>query len=268
MPIAMLPRAPDLPPPDARLVMPECGFEIVAGEVLAVSPAQEPHGSQHSKLSALLEAYCATGYNAASDMLTRTGLREDFAPDGSIYPIARDPITGGRQLEELAFEVVVTESLGNAGRKAASLIARGVRRVFAIDVEHGRGLEWSSAVDGWEILGADATIDDHVLATPLAIRDLVSAGSADEAVARALFAKRTPFVERALEVRFAEGEAKGHALGRAQSIVEVLAARGLAPTPHERERILATVDEPLLTRWLAAALTCTSVAELIATTGA
>jgi len=35
------------------------GFEIVGGELVAVSPAHEPHGSQHSKLSALLEAYCA-----------------------------------------------------------------------------------------------------------------------------------------------------------------------------------------------------------------
>jgi len=50
------------------------------------------------------------------------------------------------------------DRLGNAGRKAASSIARRVRRVFAIDVERRRGLECSSAVDGWGILGADATI--------------------------------------------------------------------------------------------------------------
>jgi hypothetical protein len=256
----MLPRSTDLPPPDARLVMPECGFEIVAGKVVAVSPAHEPHGSQHSKLSALLEAYTAAGYNAASDMLTRTGLREDFAPNGSIYPLARDPMTGGRQLEELAFEVVVTETLAHAGHKAASLIERGVRRVFAIDVERARGLEWSSAVNGWEILGADATIEDRVLVAPLALRDLVSAGSADEAVARALFAKRTPFVARALEASFAEGQAN--------AIVAVLVARGLAPEPDDRDHILAMRDEAVLADWLAEVATCTSVAELIATSRA
>jgi len=277
MSIAMLPRPTDLPPPDARLVMPECGYEIVGGEVVAVSPAHEPHGSQHSKLSALLEAYCAAGYNAASDMLTRTGLREDFAPDGSIYPIARDPTTGGRMLEELAFEVVVTESLAHAGRKAASLIRRGVRRVFAIDVERGRGLAWSSELDGWEILAADAMIEDRVLVTALAIRDLVSAGSADDAVARALVAKRNAVVRTAVEEGRAqgrtegraqgraEGRTEGRAQGRAEAIVAILVARGLSPRPDERDLILATDDDDVLTRWLAAVANCTSVAALIAT---
>jgi hypothetical protein len=101
--------------------------------------------------------------------------RDDFAQGGSIYPLARDTVTRGRQLEELAFEVVVTESLTHAGKKAARLSGRGVRRVFAIDVEHGRCLEWSVAVDGWEILGADAAIEDPALVPSLPIRDLVSA---------------------------------------------------------------------------------------------
>ena len=229
----------------------------------------------------LLEAYCAAGYNAASDMLTRTGLREDFAPDGSIYPIARDPTTGGRMLEELAFEVVVTESLAHAGRKAASLIRRGVRRVFAIDVERGRGLAWSSELDGWEILAADAMIEDRVLVTALAIRDLVSAGSADDAVARALVAKRNAVVRTAVEEGRAqgrtegraqgraegrtEGRTEGRAQGRAEAIVAILVARGLSPRPDERDLILATDDEDVLARWLAAVATCTSVAALIAT---
>lgn len=51
MPMAIRPRATELPAPDERLVMPECGFEIVGGEVFVVSPAHEPHGSRHSKLS-------------------------------------------------------------------------------------------------------------------------------------------------------------------------------------------------------------------------
>lgn len=86
-------KAPDLIAPDDRLIASECGFEIVGGEVVAVSPAHEPHGSRHSKLSALLEAYAAEGFNAASDMLTRASTKEDFAPDGSIYPAARDART-------------------------------------------------------------------------------------------------------------------------------------------------------------------------------
>jgi Uma2 family endonuclease len=268
--------------------MPECGFEILDGEVVAVSPAHEPHGSQHSKLSAILEAHCAPGYNAASDMLTRTGWRDDFAPDGSIYPLARDPVTGGRQLEELAFEVVVTESLSHAGKKAAKLCGRGVRRVFAIDVERGRCLEWSVAVDGWEILGADAAIEDPALVPALPVRDLVSAGTADDAVARALLAKRNAVLEARHAVIREEGRKEGREEGRKEgreagreegreegrreggtkalqhAIVSVLSARGLAPSEQEQADILAMTDAGVLNRWVAAAASCTSVAELLA----
>lgn len=228
--------------------MPECGYEIVGGEVFAVSPAHEPHGSRHSKLSALLEAYAQDGYNAACDMLTRTAEREDFAPDGSIYPLARDPSTGGRQLEELAFEVVSTESLAHAGRKATSLIRRGVRRVFAIDVERERGLEWSTATDGWEILGADAAIDDAVLVAPLSVRDLVSASRSDDAVARALLARGNPVMTEALAVRHAEGKAEG----KAEALVVLLSARAVPLPEVHRARILATHDDATLVRWLEA----------------
>ena len=44
----------ELPPVDARLVMPETRFEIIDGNVEEVAPADEAHGTRHSKLSALL----------------------------------------------------------------------------------------------------------------------------------------------------------------------------------------------------------------------
>ena len=92
-------RSPHGPPErafdvDERLVMPETRFEIIDGEVIYVSPADPPHATRHSKLSALLEAYAAPGYEAASDMLTRTSEKGDMAPDGSVYPLAPDPNTG------------------------------------------------------------------------------------------------------------------------------------------------------------------------------
>jgi len=231
--------------------MPESGYEIVAGEVVRVSPALEPHGSRHSKLSALLEAYVADGYLAASDMLTRTSERDDFAPDGSIYPADRDPATGGRRLEELAFEVVATESLAHAGRKAASLVARGVRRVFAIDVDRARGLEWDPRTSAWEILANDGVIEDSALVLPLAVHDLVAAASADDAVARALLAKRNPVLVAAMS------------LAKVEAIIAVLVARGLAPSDTQRTALLATTDEMTIERWLAAVATVQSVADLL-----
>jgi hypothetical protein len=92
---------PDLPPVDTRLVAPESRYEIEDGRVRYVAPADEPHATRHSKLSALLEAHVADDFDVASDMLTRTSELEDFAPDASVFPRARNPETGGRQLEQL-----------------------------------------------------------------------------------------------------------------------------------------------------------------------
>jgi Uma2 family endonuclease len=163
-----------LPAVDQRLVDSESGYEILDGQVLPVSPAKEPHARQHSKLTALLEAHVAADWLVASDMLTRTGKVDDFAPDASVYPASRDPKTGGRRLERLAFEVVVSETLAHAGRKATKLLQRGVARVLAIDVEHSRALEWSTAIDGWELLPDDATLEDAALAVPLPLAELLT----------------------------------------------------------------------------------------------
>src|SRR5580693_1472800 len=154
--MASRPRRPaSLPAVDERLVMPETRYESIDGEIVYVCPSDEPHGTYHSKLAALLEAHVIGDYNVAVDMLTRTSKKNDMAPDASVFPAARDPRTGGRRLEELAFEVVSTETLGHAAKKARALTARGVRRVLAVDIEHKRVLAWSSGTDGWEMLAAD-----------------------------------------------------------------------------------------------------------------
>jgi hypothetical protein len=232
--------------------------------VFAVSPAHEPHGSRHSKLSALLEAYVAPGFNAATDMLTRTSRMDDFAPDGSVYPVARDPVTGGRQLEQLAFEVTSAESLAHAGRKAAELVRRGVRRVFAIDVERQRGLEWSSRTGGWEILGPDAVIDDPALVIPLPVHDLVAAAHSDDAVARALLAKDNPVLVANIARERAEAASRAGLEATARAVVAVLEARGLAPSDAQRRVIASTDDLATLERWHVAAITCADVDGLLA----
>jgi Uma2 family endonuclease len=253
---------PEQPAVDERLVMPECDHEIVDGQVFAVSPAHEPHGSRHSKLSAILEAFVAPGFNAACDMLTRTSRFDDFAPDASIYLLARDPATGGRQLEQLAFEVVSTESLAHAGRKAALLVARGVRRVFAIDVERQRGLEWSVSTDGWEILGPDAVIDDPALVIPLPVHDLVAAAHADDAVARALLAKHNPVLVATIEAQRADAARDARCDTLIAAVLRVLAARGLPLDEAQRAAIASITDLPTLEALLDAAATATDVSAL------
>jgi hypothetical protein len=240
-------------------------------EVLVhVSPADPPHATRHSKISALVEAHVGLELEVASDMLTRLSAVDDRAPDVSVFPLAPDPETGGLQIEQLAFEVVSTESIGRAGAKAALLVRRGVRRVFAIDIERARALEWSEALATWSVLHPAGQIEDPALEVALPIRDLVHAAKTDDAVARALIAKHNPVIEavRAQDRADgnaqgkAEGNAQGRAEGKAEALLDVLALRDLAVDAPTRERILGERDPARLRRWLARALTCTTVVEL------
>jgi hypothetical protein len=258
----MQPTRPSSEPPavDERLVAPETRYEIEDGRVVYVPPADEPHGSRHAIVAAVVTAHRDSAYQVAVDMLTRTSRVDDIAPDVSVYPAARHPQTGGRQLEELAFEIASTESLGHAGARAAKLTARGVRRVFAIDVERGRALEWSPALDAWSILDQRDKIEDRALAVALPVAALLDAAQVDASIAHALRAQRHPefLAERA------EGRAEGRAEVIGPAVVSILAARGLELTEHERTQILAERDLARLDRWLAVAATCGSVAELLA----
>jgi Uma2 family endonuclease len=265
----------NVPPVDDRLVAPESRFEIWDGRVEYVAPADEPHATLHSKISALLEAHVAEDYQVASDLLTRTSALDDIAPDVSVFPSARDPETGQRQLEELAFEVTSTESLSHAGRKAKKLTSRGVRRVFAVDVTRKRAVEWSTETDSWRILDQDALLEDRAFAAPLPVAALVSAAKADDAMARALLAKQNPVLVAALLDEHStgklegkaegklEGKAEGKAEGKLEALLAVLTARGLTPTGEQRQRLLAERDEARIDARLQAAVTCATVAQLL-----
>ncbi len=277
----------DLPAIDERLVASESGYEIDDGKLVRVPPSEPPPAIRHSKLSALLEAHASPEFEVASDMLMRLSETSDRAPDASVFPRAPDPRTGGQQLAHLAFEVANTESLSHAGKKAAQMCARGIRRVFAIDVQRSRALEWSHELGTWQMLDPDGTIDDPALAVPLPIAALVHSATADDAMARALLAKRNPVlvavVEETLAKGVAEGRAKGVAEGRAKGVVEgmakgvaegelkamahailrVLARRGVAVAAEQREHILGERDIARLETWLDAAVTCASTSELL-----
>lgn len=249
-------------PVDERLIAPDTRYEVIDGRVCYVSPADPPHASRHSKLSALLEAYVAPGYDAASDMLTRTSETGDMAPDGSVYPSDPDPHPGGRQLEEVAFEVVSTGRLPAAGDKAAALCGGGVRRVFAIDVAERRLLEWSRPAARWEALGAEAVIEDRVFVIPLPVAELMGAAKADDGVAKALLAKRNPVLMRTVAEGEERGRARGLAEGKAEALLALLRARGLAATEAEERRIRGA-GEAEVDRWLERVVSCRSVAELL-----
>jgi len=277
-------RRSDWPALDDRLVIPETDYEMYDGELVHVSPADPPHATRHLQLCALIEAHTGPAFEAGCDLLTRPSNDSDFAPDVSVYPDGPDPDLGGRQLEELVFEVVSTQSLSNATYKASQLSARGVRRVFAIDLPRSRALEWSAADGTWRELDAAGYISDPALEVALPVRALIHSAKVDDDMARALLAKHNPVLEAVRAEDRAEGRAEGLAEGRAEGLAEgraegatkgvsqgkaialiaVLEARGVPITAAQRDRILNERDAPTLGRWLAGAVACATVAELLA----
>jgi len=253
------PAQAELPAVDDRLVAPDSGFEIDDGKLIQVAPADEPHAISHGALGALLRAHRdAATYSVAIDMLTRTSLTSDLAPDASIYPAARDPQTGGRQLEELAFEILSTERRGHAGAKAAKLVARGVRRVFGIDVVRRRAFEWSRELGDWTLLASDAVIEDRALAVPLEMAALVDAAEADDATVRAFRLQRHPEFLAEREEGRQEGREQGRQEAREEARVETLRtllcdllALKFGPLAAEDEARIAAAGADLLDRYLA-----------------
>ncbi len=241
----------ELPAVDERLIAPETGYEIDDGELVHVAPSDEDHAVNQCAIGALLRAHRSGGREVAVDMLTRTSERDDSAPDASVYPSARDPRTGGRQLEELAFEVLATERLGHAGTKAAKLATRGVRRVFAIDVAKQRVFEWSREHGTWQRLEATALLEDVALGVPVPVAALVDAAVADDATVRAYRIKRHPEF-------LAEREA-----GRVDVLRKLLVLKFGSIAPAFEARIAAATPAAL-DGYLERILTTTTLADVFA----
>ena len=252
------PASVELPAVDDHLVTGQHRYEVDDGRLVYVPPAQEPHAVSHGALGALLQAHRALDRTVAIDMLTRVSELTDRAPDAAVYPSARDPQTGGRQLEELAFEIVSTETLGDAAKKAVQLGARGVRRVFAIDIGRKRAFEWSRALGGWGMLASNATIEDVALAVPLPIAALIDAALAEPAIVAAYRARRHP--------EFLAERAEGRAEGRAEtqrSLLTRLLVQKHGELPGHVAATIASASSVALERYLERVLTVTTVDDVV-----
>jgi hypothetical protein len=149
------------------------------------------------------------GYVPAADLITRVSEGSDFATDLSIRKAGKDPETGSRYLEELSFEIVNTQSMRDICEKAEDLIARGVRRVFAVFVKTGNVGEWSREKNEFESLDKDGMLEDALLIRPVAIRAILDAALADDEVVRALWKKGNPELKRIAEDEQKKGRKQG-----------------------------------------------------------
>jgi hypothetical protein len=229
--------------------------EIIDGRRMVAHAALPPHATRQCDLDYVVRAHVAPGYITASDLLTRFGEKSDFASDTCLYKEEVDPATGARSLEEIAFEVVSTQSERKATKKAMEMQRRGVRRIFGVFIKRSRRVcEWSAESQSWQPLEAGSSIEDRCLVAPLAVAALLDAALADNAVAEALIAKGNPVLQKR--------EAAAQAKGKAEGILEILAARGLAVSPGQRQEILGCQDLDRLSRWLRRAVLASSADEI------
>ena len=248
-----LPGRGSFPDVDDHLVQPEITRdEIIGGQRVVLSPAHEPHATQHTELDYVVRAHVAPGYGAATDLLTRHDEESDFASDTCVRKKGVDPETSGRYLEEIAFEVVSEQNERYVTEKALRMHRRGVRRIFTVWVKGPwRVCEWSPESQSWRPLEAGAQIEDPCLVTPLAVAALLDAAAADNAVVEALAAKGNPEIQRR------------EAVVEAEAILKVLEARGIAVSVDQRQEILSCQDRDRLDQWLRRAVLASSAGEVI-----
>ena len=68
------------------------------------------------------------------------------------------------------------------------------------------------------------------------------------------------FIERIHDEGIAEGEAKG----KAEAVLRLLDARGLAPSPEQRQQVTSSTDPVQLDLWFDRAITAGTAAEVFA----
>ena len=238
-----------LPAVDDRLVAPEARAEIVDGIVHRTMGSNQPHGTRHFAATHVFAGALADGYEGAVDMLTRADEDTDAAPDISIFPSGTDPSTGGRKLEEIAFEVLDSERLGHATTKVEKFAARGIRRLFAIRVAQRKVYEWDHAHGDWTELDEGASITDRCFRVPIPVAALVDRGLADDTVAKALLAAKNRVIEAALQSRRQEGRQEGELIAARELVLAALEARGEV-TEAQRARVASCGDAGQLRAWL------------------
>jgi hypothetical protein len=236
-----VPNPGGFPRVDDQLVRPETREELVRGRMVLAVPAKEQHGDRHHTVDYLTGGCIAPGYVGSVDLLTRVGSKSDFATDTCIRREGIDPATGSRYLEELVFEIVNEQSMSDITERAEDLSTRGVRRIIAIFVKKNEVGEWSPERNDWLVLDPKSALEDRTLAQPIPIRALLDRAEADNAVVRALRAKKNPEILAVREEGVREGREEGRTVTTKTAIEAVCEVLEI-PLDPERRALLLTLD--------------------------
>ncbi|MEZ4409568.1 MAG: hypothetical protein R3A52_24310, partial [Polyangiales bacterium] len=134
------------------------------------------------------------------------------------------------------------------------LAMRGVRRLFYIRVSDRAVHEWEHTTGAWTKLADDAVIDDRCFRVPIPVAALVDQVLADDTVARALLAAGNSVIVGAIEA--------GALRTLRESLLRVLARRGVSVDEATRARVMECADRATLETWLDQAATAQGAAEV------
>jgi hypothetical protein len=148
-------------------------------------------------------------------------------------PIVADPVVACA-----APELSVLSALAHGGGDQTQATAIGLAGLAAV-----RTLETERGVIYWDLISA-------------------ALGEAARKAIDAMIPQEYKFQSEFALKHQALGEARGEARGMANSVLAVLANRGISPNPEERERILACTEHTQLDRWLQRAVTATNSSQL------
>ncbi|HEX4959319.1 MAG TPA: hypothetical protein VF173_00675 [Thermoanaerobaculia bacterium] len=258
-PALRLPGHGPFPRVDDHLVEPEVTRdEIIGGRRVVAMPAHPPHADRQSAVDRVVGASVASGYTAAAELLTRVDQDSDFGTDVCVRRDGVDPETGERYLEEIAFEVVSEQKVGDVTEKAERMHRRGVRRIFAVFLKRPRVCEWSGESRSWRTLDRDSQIEDPCLVTSLPVAALLDAAAAAVAVVKGLAAQGNPEIRRLEDAARSEGRTEA----TAENVLKILAARGVAVSEEQRQEIVGCRDLARLDRWLLRALQASAAGEV------
>ena len=143
--------------------------------------------------------------------------------------------------------------MGVPTRKAEVLSARGVRRLFAVDVEESAVYEWDAALCVWRYLERSSLLTDRCFVRPLPVSAILDAAEADDAVFDALRAKKNAAlmdfaqasfdrgIEKGLERGLTRGREEGMLLAKRQAVYDLCEALAV-PLTDEQRAVLEAAD--------------------------
>lgn len=185
------------------------------------------------------------------------------APDLSVGKIADAPgwIHG---VPELAVEYADTgQDEESLAQKIEDLLAAGTKQVWVVRLHGPRRVEvYLPDQPVRKVLPGEELEAPGILANPVPVEALYDLDVAGEIEFRNILRRRSG--HESLDAVRDQARDEGEAKGRAEAVLSVLAARGIAVGGDVRTRILSCGDLPTLERWLQRAVSAASADEVLA----